>query len=45
MALRLCEQQAAIAVVLHYEQNLHHLELSPQELHNMEDTIKLLEPF
>ena len=42
MVTRLCEQQAAIAAVL---QNLHHLELPPQEWHNMEDIVKLLEPF
>ena len=45
MASRLCEQQAAIAAVLHGKRNLHHLELSPQEWHNLEDLIKLLEPF
>ena len=31
MASRLCEQQAAIAAVLHGKRDLHHLELSPQE--------------
>ena len=41
----LCEQQAAIAAVLHCKQNLHHLELSPQEWHNIEDIVKLLGPF
>ena len=45
MVTRLCEQQAAIAAVLHCKRNLHHLELSPQEWHNMEDIVKLLEPF
>lgn len=45
MVSRLCEQQAAIAAVLHCKRNLHHLELSPQEWHNMEDIVKLLEPF
>ena len=45
MVTRLCEQQAAIAAVLHSRRNLHHLELSPQEWHNMEDIVKLLEPF
>ena len=45
MVTRLCEQQTAIAAVLHCKRNLHHLELSPQEWHNMEDIVKLLEPF
>ena len=45
MASRLCEQQAAIAAVLHGKRDLHHLELSPQEWHDLEDLIKLLEPF
>ena len=45
MASWLCEQQAAIAAVLHGKRDLHHLELSPQEWHILEDLIKLLEPF
>ena len=45
MVIRLCERQAAIAAVLHCKRNLHHLELSPQEWHNMEDIVNLLEPF
>ena len=45
MVTRLCEQQAAIVAVLHCKRNLHHLELSPQEWHNMEDIVNLLEPF
>ena len=45
MASRLCEQQAAIAAVLHGKRDLHHLELSPQEWHDLEDLINLLEPF
>ena len=45
VASRLCEQQAAIAAVLHGKHDLHHLELSPQEWHILEDLIKLLEPF
>ena len=45
MASRLCEQQAAIAAVLHGKRDLHHLELSPQEWHDLEDLTKLLEPF
>lgn len=42
---RLCEQQAAIAAVLHGKRDLHHLELSPHEWHILEDLVKLLEPF
>ena len=38
-------KQAAIAAVLHGKRGLHHLELSPQEWHDLEDLIKLLEPF
>ena len=45
MASQLCEQQATIAAVLHGKRDLHHLELSPQEWHDIEDLIKLLEPF
>ena len=45
MASRLCEQQAAIAAVLHGKRDLYHLELSPQKWHDLEDLIKLLEPF
>ena len=45
MISRLCEQQAAIAAVLHVKRDLHHLELSPREWHNLEDLINLLGPF
>ena len=45
MVLHLCEQQAASAVALHCKENLHHLEHSPQEWHNMEHIVKPLEPF
>jgi len=38
-------QQAAIAAVLHVKRDLHHLELSPWEGHNLEDLISLLGPF
>ena len=43
MVSRLCKQQAAIAAVLHCKRN-HHLELSAQKWHNIEDIVKLLEP-
>ena len=45
MASRLCEQQAAIAAVLHGKRDLHHLEPSPREWYVLEDLVKLLEPF
>ena len=45
MISRLCEQQAAIAVVLHVKHDLHHLEFSPREWHNLEELINLLGPF
>ena len=45
MVSRLCEQQAAIAAVLHGKRDLYHLELSPHEWHTLEDLVKLLEPF
>ena len=45
MILRLCEQQVAIAAVLHVKRDLHHLELSPREWHNLKDLINLLGPF
>ena len=45
MISRLCEQQAAIAAVLHVKRDLHHLELSPREWHNLEDLINSLGPF
>ena len=42
MASRLCEQQAAIAVVLHGKCDLNHLELSPQEWHILETLLSYL---
>ena len=45
MISRLCEQQAAIAAVLHVKCDLHHLELSPREWHELEDLVNLLGPF
>jgi len=45
MISRVCEQQAAIAAVLHTKRDLHYLELSPREWHNLEDLISLLGPF
>ena len=40
-----CEQQAAIAAVLHGKWDLYHLVLSPHEWHTLLDLVKLLEPF
>ena len=45
MVSRFCEQQAAIAAVLHKKCNLHYLELSPHEWHDLEDLINLLNSF
>ena len=45
MVSRLCEQQAAIAAVLHGKRELYYLVPSPSEWHTLEDLAKLLEPF
>ena len=45
MIERLCEQQAAVAAVLHNHRDLLHLEHSPTEWRLLEDLCKLLEPF
>ena len=42
---RLCEQQAAVAAVLHSHRDLIHLEHSPSEWRLLEDLIDLLKPF
>ena len=44
MIKRLCEQQAAVAV-LHDHRDLLHLEHSPSECRLLEDLYKVLEPF
>ena len=45
MIERLCEQQAAVAAVLHNHRDLLHLEHSPSEWRLLEDLCKVLEPF
>ena len=45
MIERLCEQQAAVAAVLHNHRDLLHLEHSPAEWRLLEDLCKVLEPF
>jgi len=45
MIERLCEQQAAVAVVLHNHRGLLHLEHSPTEWRLLEDLCKVLESF
>ena len=45
MIQRLCEQQPAIAAVLHRRRDLVHLEISSQEWRLLEDVASLLEPF
>ena len=45
MIQRLCEQQPAIAAVLHRRRDLAHLEISSQEWRLLEDVASLLEPF
>ena len=43
--MRLCEQQAAVAAVLHNHRDLLHLEHSPAEWRLLKDLCKVLEPF
>ena len=45
MIERLCEQQAAVAAVLHNHRDLLHLEHSPAEWRLLEDLCKVLVPF
>jgi len=45
MIERLCEQQVAVAAVLHNHRDLLHLEHSPTEWRLLEDLCKVLEPF
>ena len=45
MIVRLCEQQAAVAAVLHSHRDLIHLEHSPAEWRVLEDLVEVLKPF
>ena len=45
MIIRLCEQQPAIATVLHRKRDLLHLECSAEEWRILEDVAEVLKPF